>query len=525
MGVKEDLDKAFRGTFSLIFGECNIGMEELEKYLMRDNYPLGSRKSAISGKEVIISNSVSSPLYCKSAKFILPKERQSLVEKTPTLDLNKIKDIDSILESLEEIFYYEGSRITGNSNWVDKSDNVSDSFYVYKAHDVSKSRYVAYSSSIRDNSDHVFGCAWFLRSKYLIRAFDADSLTRCFETYMAANCSDLFFSYNCMNCNDLMFSFNQRSKRNMIGNLQLEKSKYMELRKKLIEESRQYIEKHKEFPSMFELSAPKTIPRINVHIKNKEYDFKKLDDAFRTTCRIVLGKEIGGLAEYEKYLIDTVVPVRRMKTPFGNETVHSDMFFFQSMPNERIANIEESRQLATISIELGPNETISLNSILEKINNIAFFCAEVDEGANINNMETFCAYNSSNTYKVGDATFTKNAACCTLAHNSENVFGCQRAVHSKFSIRCHGCNNVSSSFELDGCANCISCYFCHNSENLTECMFCFNAKSLRYAIGNKEIGKEAYMKIKKLVLDEITKKLEKDKKLNLNIFNVGCRGK
>ena len=51
-------------------------------------------------------------------------------------------------------------------------------------------------------------------------------------------------------------------------------------------------------------------------------------------------------------------------------------------------------------------------------------------------------------------------------------------------------------------------------------MFCFNAKSLSYAIGNVELGKEKYLEIKKKILEEIHSKLKKDKRLDLNIYNI-----
>ena len=34
---------------------------------------------------------------------------------------------------------------------------------------------------------------------------------------------------------------------------------------------------------------------------------------------------------------------------------------------------------------------------------------------------------------------------------------------------------------------------------------------------------EDYLKVKKLVLDEIANKLEKNKKLDIDIYNIGCR--
>lgn len=53
-------------------------------------------------------------------------------------------------------------------------------------------------------------------------------------------------------------------------------------------------------------------------------------------------------------------------------------------------------------------------------------------------------------------------------------------------------------------------------------MFCFNAKSLRYAIGNVEVGKEEYLKVKARILASIFERLEKEKRLAHSIFNIGC---
>jgi hypothetical protein len=54
-------------------------------------------------------------------------------------------------------------------------------------------------------------------------------------------------------------------------------------------------------------------------------------------------------------------------------------------------------------------------------------------------------------------------------------------------------------------------------------MFCFNVKAKKYAIANVEVGKEKYMAIRKKVLDELTNRLEKEKRLDLNIFNLNAQ--
>jgi hypothetical protein len=51
-------------------------------------------------------------------------------------------------------------------------------------------------------------------------------------------------------------------------------------------------------------------------------------------------------------------------------------------------------------------------------------------------------------------------------------------------------------------------------------MFCFNVKNLRYAIGNAEVGREEFLRVKKLVLDEITRSLEKKSDFPISIYGI-----
>jgi len=76
---------------------------------------------------------------------------------------------------------------------------------------------------------------------------------------------------------------------------------------------------------------------------------------------------------------------------------------------------------------------------------------------------------------------------------------------------------------MDNCRDSSDCLFCHNVENCGNCLFCFNVKAKHYAIGNVEVGKEKYEEIKKMVLEEISKKLEKEKNLDLDIYSLGCK--
>ncbi|MDD5336955.1 MAG: hypothetical protein PHS02_00540 [Candidatus ainarchaeum sp.] len=517
--VKENVDAAFRNTFSIIFGECNVALDDLQDYFWENHPRATTRRSSASDKEVVLSR----PTYCEGAK-VVSQEEIDFSKKFEPLDINEIKDIDSIIAAIHERIYYAGNKVFGTSEDYEEVDNCTNSFYAYDSHDITNSKYVGHCSYVGDESEYVFGSSWCTRSKHAIRIVGADMVTRAFETHLSAGSSDLFFCYNCNGCSNVMFSFNQKAKRNMIGNLELEKGRYIELRKKLAVECREYIERNKRFYSMFKLPKPEIMPKINAATgQRKEIgDLKKIDDAFRTTCRVIFGSEIGSVKECEHFLSEKISRQRSIETPFGGTAPTTDIFFYKDIGAHAGVNAFEAEELA--KIHLDAKEMQSLEKLVASLPKIAFFSLDFKEGSTLNNMDTVIVYNSANTYRVVDATFAKDCAYCTMALHSEHVFGCYRTVHSKFCIKCHDCFYLSGCFEMDGCSNCTNSMFCHNCENLDNCMFCFNTKSKRYAIGNVEIGREMYVRIKKLVLEDVLKGIRCGK-TGRSIYDVGYAGK
>jgi hypothetical protein len=518
LSVRDEVNAAFKRTGALLFGEWNLDMESLEGYLHRYHYPVSRRRGADG--EIV---GLASERYCGGAKI---SRYDPAAQNAAHFDINSIKDLDSLLEGVEEVMGYCGNKVFGNSARVEECDDITDSAFCYRSHSISASKYMGYSSYMRDNSECAFGTSYLLRSRHLIKAISGDAVTRAFEAYLCVTSSDIYCSYGCMGCGDMMFCFNQKAKRHMIGNLQLERGKYTELKKKLCAEMREYIEKHKTFPSIFDVQdtgRPQLGKNAPAPRKVAVSDFGRIDSEFRATCRIIFGAEIGGLKGLEEYLESRIGRVREVETAFGGRTASPDFMYYPSVKPERMVNASESQALAMIC--LGEGELASLGKILEGLPKIAYVRMEFHEGTVENNPETVIAYNSMNTYRVADATFSKNCACDTMALNCENVYGCFRAVHSKFSIKCHYCVNVSGCFELESCSNCSASLFCHNCENLSECMFCFNAKGLRYAIGNVEVGREEYTRVKRIVMADIAKTLREKKGLGMDIYDVACRAR
>ena len=116
------------------------------------------------------------------------------------------------------------------------------------------------------------------------------------------------------------------------------------------------------------------------------------------------------------------------------------------------------------------------------------------------------------------------ARCCTWPRNSEHCYGSARVFMCSFVIRCFNSLKLSRCLECDCSRDCTGAYFCHNCENVHDSMFCFNAKNLRYAIGNAEVGREAFERAKKMLLSEIAASLEKTHDYKRSIYNISGKG-
>ncbi len=243
-----NLSSYFSSTCKTLFGREIGTLERYSEYLSSEVQKAMVATSFISGKEVYLS----SPHYPKNAKFIALGEEVMGVE----ININKIKDIDSLLSAVSENLAYCGNSNIGNCIEIEKSDACNDASFILSSHQAIRSKQSAYCYGIRD-CENVYGCMLIGEVNAAIRTQISFYSVRCFESYLLMNCSDIICSFNCRNCHEAMFCLNQTSKRNVIGNNQLERTKYGELKKKLISEITDELEKNGKFPTIFELSGEK----------------------------------------------------------------------------------------------------------------------------------------------------------------------------------------------------------------------------------------------------------------------------
>jgi len=226
------LDEAFQSACKCIFGKSQGGMEKYESYL--EEAVVGRKvKSSNTGHEMLVAFED----YPQDARFV--DYAQELGTNLPKLEtpipVDKIKDIDSLVEAVSERLSYSGNKVLGNSHYIELSDNVFDSSFVQNSSLVYGSKYVAYSFFSRD-SEFVFGSRSIAECTMAVRCHYTYRTRREFEVTYTGDSSDLMFCSNLMGCSDCLFCFNLQSKRHAIGNIILEKESYARLRQKLVAE-------------------------------------------------------------------------------------------------------------------------------------------------------------------------------------------------------------------------------------------------------------------------------------------------
>jgi hypothetical protein len=228
---------AWNRTCKTVFGREIGGLPDYAQYLSEVQNST-SAKSCVSRKRLLLQSSE----YCKGARFYEYGTEAASVKPQP-LHIDEIKDTDSLIYALGERLIYSGNKVLGNSADISGSDNVLDSACVLDSYGLNMCKNVAYTGLAR-MSENLFGCSDLGdECNMVIRGFYARAFTRCFECAYMGSSSDCYYCYNCIGSSDCLFCFNRYNCRNTIGNIPLEKSKYAELKKKLVGEIADELEK------------------------------------------------------------------------------------------------------------------------------------------------------------------------------------------------------------------------------------------------------------------------------------------
>jgi hypothetical protein len=504
---------AFKDTSRLLFGTEIGELEDFSAYLGEFVLPCQKRKSCLSGKDVLISHD----FYPSGAKFISHEEMNQL--KFEPLNTNDIKDIDSLLSAVRERVVFCGNKVLGECENVKNVDNCVECSDIFEAHNVFHVRSSAFTSYVRE-ADHVFGVGIHPLIKFSMRCTEGININRCFETYYSSVSSDCYFSYNISNSADCMFCFNARSSRRMIGNVQLERDKYSELKKKLLSEMADELRRKKKLFSMadlvnFDAGSGADTPAND----EKGRCPAKVEQAFRKTTSLVLGKELGEIDDYAGWLTSRTLRIRKIIGAAGATYKVDGVPVIGKISAKKLVGAAEALRRGALKIR--ENDMASLESVKEATAKIAFATFEIIDGVADEVVDVPSMFGGSGIYRTWDTTHSKNCAYSSAAIESSYLFGGYlRLLDTHFAINCFDSTKLKACMECDSSYSLSASYFCHNSENLDNCMFCFNEKAKNYAIAGTEVGRQEYMRLRKILLDYMNKELSERKTCTLGIFSI-----
>jgi len=522
--VYDEVNRKWKSTCRVLLGGEVGELADFAGWLYDYNGPRRVEKSVKSGKPVVSYDG----RYSKGARWISLDE-VDFAKKPATLDINSIKDIDSILQGISEQVIYAGNINLGNSTGIEDSTTVMDSHFIYHCESSWASKHAAYTSHLI--GECIFG-GHCVSSNFLIRCNTILS-DRCFEAAKCDLCSGIYYSHGLSACHDCMFSFNLRAKRNCIGNLQLSKGKYAELKQKLVSEMREELKARHRLPHIIDLfkgEKPDYAPMLRVLAARRpaapsKTDKGVIENAFTKTCGLIFGVPYKGIDRYAPWLKRNTRRFEECKScASGLPLPNPDYADFLRYPRDRLLSLGEAEAAAGgLALDEGELEKLCIPNAGRALSRIAYFSPELKTGNNANNIDCPIEIDCTDCYRSIINIGSKRCAYGWWPRNSEHLFGFNRTRQSAFCINTFDSEKIQRCFEVSEARGCSDCYYCHNVENCTDSMFCFNAKNLKCAVGNVPLPREKYLEVKKRVLAQLNGELSKTDSIALSIFSLPDR--
>lgn len=521
----EALNKAWKSTCRILFGNEVGDLEDYGPWL--NEYVDTSRyMKSESGAGVLVAINEYEP----SARFA-SRSSIDFEKKIEPLGINEVKDIETIVQAIQDRLVYTGDVILGNSKFIEESTNITDSFYVYKSSIVSKSKNTGFSDTVRV-SDNTFGAHGAAYCSYVVKGSTVTQNKRCFECHYTQYDTDCYYCTKAVNCSECLFCFGSQNAHHTIGNLELDKSKYFSLKAGLLEQMHDVIQKEKSIFSLLSIlelteKHGRKTKLSSVKYTEEKFDKNVIEEAFSRTSRVLLGHELTSIDDYARFLQKHWKQDIFTKSPVSSKKVgvvgFSSRVFKQHDIICRLLTEEEIKELGktSVTIEEAGNLRVDAEALAEILGEIAYTSFDIKEGNNVNNSECVELINAENCYNGSAFVHSKKCAYCFWPRESEYIFGSNTVWESSFCINSYYSKRLTRAFECDSCESCADSYFCHNSENMQDAMFCFNAKNKRNAIGNAEMQKEKYAEVKKSLLEQIASELEKNKNLKWDVYTLG----
>ncbi|MFH1285351.1 MAG: hypothetical protein ABIH99_02090, partial [Candidatus Micrarchaeota archaeon] len=227
--MTDKLDEAFATTTNMLFGKPLAPLSKYSSWLSL-RVPRGKTiKSCLGQGEAYL------PDYGFFKK--IPAQRTASLDDLERVWGKKIAEEDaqslsSLIKALKKFAYFVPTYMEGRNINVQNTFGYIDCMNVRDSFDSFTSKNSAYAFSIM--AEALFGGYRIAGASFSIHCYNCIKVQRCFEMDGAKNCSDSLFCHNVENLEHCMFCFNTKSKRYAVGNVEVGREIYIQLKNEFL---------------------------------------------------------------------------------------------------------------------------------------------------------------------------------------------------------------------------------------------------------------------------------------------------
>ena len=231
-----DINEAFEKTTKFIFGkELEGDLDDYNEWLSKRIPKPIEKKSILSNKKVFVIEDVY-PIVSNDEIVI----GASVVDG----NFDNTESLNDIINKIKPIINYTGNRNIYNSSNIYKSDLCLSSRNVYNSILIQNSEYI--SNCFDVNLSHmVFGSKLGRYISSSINIYSGVKVTNCLDVNFCSDTSNCLFCCKGSNLDNCMFCFNTNAKKYSVGNLDVGRKKFFELKKIVVGGLIQELEKSK----------------------------------------------------------------------------------------------------------------------------------------------------------------------------------------------------------------------------------------------------------------------------------------
>ncbi len=239
--------------------------------------------------------------------------------------------------------------------------------------------------------------------------------------------------------------------------------------------------------------------------------FVDINDAWKSACRVLLKREIGGIEEYEAYLKKYVGPVRNIRRSClsGKPVTTADDDCGKGV--RYISNSEREKYFKLNSAPFPIDDIKDIDSLTRTIGERFVYSGGIVLGNCYDVSHVQRCSNVSCVHQSQDVSDSKYVAHCAMLRRSSYVFGSDCTGEIDFVIKNFQGWKSRRMLETANTQYVSDAYYCANVRQSQEIMFSFNQDAKRFVIGNVELPRERYMALKEKLVAEIADELERKK--------------